>query len=170
MPPDVIVDGEGQVVDGVATEGWITRVLDVCAAQIPVPFGHNIGVIAASRTLEEWLAFVQSITGATFDTRALRRWKVTLSRFFRNQDSPRMRLNEPGFYIRLVELLERRVQRKWYLDLYGRVTSTTRHASAKEDKKLDYLRPLLPAAVGPPPVPAVLPFHTVSPLWHTLCC
>ena len=162
-PSYVAVDAEGNMTEGHQVQGWITDLLDVCRVQIAVPYSHNIGAVAAVHSLPDWINVVRSSLSGSKNDHRLRKWKATLERFFSNFDRARASVNEGGFLIRLFELLERHLQRKWYIDLYGpAVKSEVQEPSpSPKNSGSKYSRPVLPATLGPPPIPTVLPFHAV---------
>lgn len=135
----------------------------MCRVQIAVPYSQNVGAVAAVHSLPVWLDVVRSSLSGSKNDRRLRKWKATLERFFSNFDRVHASVNEGGFLIRLFELLERHLQRKWYIDLYGPAAESEVQESSPslENSYSKYSRPILPLTVGPPPIPTVLPFHAV---------
>lgn len=91
-----------------------------------------------------------------------------LQRFFNPFDREEKKVNEGGVIIKLMEFVIRITQRRWYIDAYGQVEYVKQGAGAEvpvyerlsEFELQKYKRPRIPA-MGTPPVPSVLPFHTV---------
>lgn len=157
------VDDKGQRSQGSQVSGWIIDLLRVCSAQIKAPYVLNVGVIASSRTLSEWLSIVQNALGTGMTPGRLQSWKKTLHPFYTQFDSVEAEINEGGVFIRLAEFLQRHVQRRWYHHLYDEATSITLAptSTTPDDDNLEYLRILLPSSITPPPIPTFQPFHAV---------
>jgi protein O-GlcNAc transferase len=136
--------------------------------------------LASTRTLDEWLDLAQKARGTPFREEVRRRWRENFSRFYSDSREADASINEAGFVIRLVsscsrsdwimflkisaqiEWLQRRLQRKWYIEAYGKAISvdkTVRPMTKRQGSS--FLRPAIPASIAPPPVPSILPFHTV---------
>jgi hypothetical protein len=93
------------------------------------------------------------------DLQSCRRWDKLFRRFYTDFNREENAVNEIGFVIRLVEVMNRVLQRRWYNDAHG---GAQRHWSEKTVVSPGYRRARLPGSLEPPPVPSVLPFHTVS--------
>jgi protein O-GlcNAc transferase len=145
-------------------KGWQTEMVAVCEQEVLVPYSHNIGLVSTVRQPGEWIRYAEFATSETFDEQRRDRWHAAFyDRFYTDFDRVNNRVNEGSFFIRALELFERRLQRKCYLDRYGRV-----HAVAEDLPPVTftvdadaYRRPRPPASMPCPPVPPVLPFLTV---------
>lgn len=163
LPSYVSVDAEGAMIQGSQVPGWIVDMLDVCQSQLAAVYPLNVGLVAEARSLADWMAIFRSSLGDSKNDRRLESWKSTIERFYDDFDRVSALVNEGGFFIRLLELLERHLQRRWYIDLYGRAvaTETAEIPPAPKDNDSPYLRVVLPNTMPSLPVPTVQPFHAV---------
>lgn len=147
--------------------GWINKVVEICNEQILAGYSYGVGVIQSHSSLKQWLGTIETAFGRPFRRGQRKRWAKMFQRFFIQFDHQRKKVNEGGTIIKLMELVIRITQRRWYIDAYGQQTHASpdnppmpvnEHLSDYELQK--YKRPRIPA-LGTPPVPSVLPFHTV---------
>lgn len=164
------IDEDGNICQNAASgdkgvPGWMTKLIETCEGQITSVYSQNVGVVRATRSLDEWLELVETVTGSSLSTDERNRWTAHFAPFYTEFRSPERRINEGGFVIRFVDWAQRRLQRRWYLELYGR-TRGLNHLVVPLSPPLDahpsFIRPTLPPTMGAPLVPSVLPFHTVS--------
>lgn len=168
---DWIVDDSGLLsVPSISGQksGYIGNISDLIAQQLVEGTHYGKGAMKKTGTVDEWL---EVISQAVYDLSANQighiadLWRSRIGFFMTDYD--RSAYNEGGFIIRLVERLMRRVQRRWYSDLYGDMLSAPPSVNfplttVNEASKFTYRRPKLPASLLPPPVPTVLPFHTFT--------
>lgn len=165
---DVCVIEDGSIShrnDASYLPGWMQKLVDVCEQQLRKAYALNIGIVRTARTPEQWLELVQFASAKRLDPEEQRKWRKTFTRLNGEFDRVRQNINEGGFFIRLVEWLQCRIQRRWYVETYGDSYRTdrlllppSRHASTL------FIRPTLPGSITLPAASAVLPFHTVSAL------
>ncbi|KAG9128319.1 hypothetical protein FRC07_000827 [Ceratobasidium sp. 392] len=140
--------------------GFLDKLIEICDSQIVSGYRTNSGIIAADRTLDEWMATIEACTGPLSETRR-ERWERCMGRFYRQFDRAEKCIYEAGSVVRLVEMLSRVLQRRWYVDMYGTAEKRSKGKSREVDVSR-YYRPLLPAAMVAPLALSVLPFHTFT--------
>ena len=164
------IDEDGNISENIADEevrfpGWMTKLVETCERQLISVYSQNVGVLRATRPLEEWLDLVEVVIGSSLSTDERSRWIAHFAPFYTDFSRPERRVNEGGFIIRFIEWTQRRLQRRWYLETYGRVLASAHLVVSPlplVDVHLSFMRPILPSSIAIPPVPSVLPFHTVS--------
>lgn len=150
-----------------STPGYMTRMVDTCEMQINLVYSQNLGAIRSARSLEGWLELIESTLDERLNESEKRRWTASLAPFYQESANQGKSANEGGFLIRFNEWAERRLQHRWYLRTYGKVIESQdelARPSPSDQETTSFLRPTLPSFLGPPPVPSVLPFHTVRML------
>jgi protein O-GlcNAc transferase len=147
--------------------GWINKVIEICNVQLLSGYSYGVGVIQSHSSLKQWLGMLETAFGRPFRRGQRKRWAKMFQRFFTQFDRQGKKVNEGGTIIKFMELVIRVTQRRWYIDAYGQQAYASpdnpskpvyEHLSDYELQK--YRRPRIPA-LGAPPVPSVLPFHTV---------
>lgn len=164
-PDDIVIDDHGSLlaVAPVASsghDGWLPRMMESCHDQLSAAYSENVGVIRATKGLEEWMEFITKTHGRPLTEEENYHWKKSFVRFFSDSGRPQ-HLNEAGFYIRLVEWMTRRLQRRWYIE------RTKMNSGLEQGIPEVYYRLRLPLTMTVPEVPSLLPFHTVCDLVHT---
>ncbi|KAG0175535.1 hypothetical protein DFQ28_008884 [Apophysomyces sp. BC1034] len=153
-----------------AKSGWIGRVVEIVEKQLDEGAGWGSGILKhnvsqRNQTLGESLVefMISTLTDNTgSDAMLAESWRKRLAYFAENATKKK---NEGGWLIRLIERIMRRLQRKWYIELYGAtVQSSTRYPPVQvlPEAARKYQRPLIPSTLSAPPVPTVLPFHTFT--------
>lgn len=152
------------VVAGVpAKTGYMGQINDLVDKQLRDGLAYGIGSMRSLGTLEEWLAIV---TQAIYDQPpaavgdAAQAWAARLQ-FILSDISEQERkdycINEGGFLIRLVERLTRRIQRRWYLSVFGTKVESMSIPPARivptSTDLVTYRRPPLPPSLPPIAVP-----------------
>ena len=154
------------VVPGVQTKtGYMGQINDLVDKQLRDGLAYGIGSMRQMGSHNDWLAI---ITQAIYDQppaavgEAVQAWVSRLQFILSDiseQDHKDYCINEGGFLIRLVERLTRRIQRRWYLSVYGTrivaATSTARIIPTPNDA-ITYRRPPLPPSLPPISVPVRL--------------
>ncbi|KAG9104746.1 hypothetical protein FRC06_011228 [Ceratobasidium sp. 370] len=140
--------------------GFLDKLTEICDSQIISGYRSNSGIIAADRTLDEWMATIEACTGPLSNTRR-ERWEKCIGRFYRRFDRAEKCVYEAGAVVRLVEMLSRVLQRRWYVDMYGTIEKRSKGKSREVDVSR-YYRPQLPPAMVAPLALSVLPFHTFT--------
>ncbi|KAI8884412.1 glycosyltransferase family 41 protein [Backusella circina FSU 941] len=147
-----------------ARSGWIGRVVEIVEKQLNDGSIWGAGILKSlatgeSKTIGEKL--VETIIQITRQDKA-ELWTRRLN-FFQTSHK---RKNEGGWMIRLIERIMRRLQRNWYIEMYGQQITTATHHGKKPiltvEEVQKYARPLIPSNLSVPPVPTVLPFHTFT--------
>lgn len=150
--------------EGNTYPGWMTKMVATCETQLNLVYSQNLGAIQSARSLKEWLELIEWTIGKQLDGRERANWTASLSPFYQDSANDRKYINEGGFLIRFNEWAERRLQHRWYLLMFGELLESQEkmaRPSASDEGASAFLRPTLPSFLGPPPVPSVLPFHTV---------
>ena len=160
------VDEDGNLLppSDASQPGYLKKMVDICQVQLDVPYSQNIHCVRAMMEMRDWLRYIEVANDRTLDGQSLHRWQSLFSQFYGKTSSasnPR-RINEGGFVLRFINWLQPRLQRRWYIKLYGKVHLTTNTAVASHDVNSDmFLRPSIPKTMTPPSVPSILPFNTV---------
>lgn len=145
--------------------GWMTKMAATCDMQLNLVYSQNIGAIRSVRSLGGWLELIEAALGEQLQDSQRKRWTASLAPFYDEHRACMKYANEGGFLIRFNDWVQRRLQRRWYLETFGRVTESQdklRSPSPLDPGASAFARPTLPSFLGPPPVPSVLPFHTVN--------
>lgn len=147
-----------------ATDGWLTRMILSCREQLSVSYTENIGIIRTANSLDRWLEIVKAVKGRTLTDEEYQRWRKCFSRFFSDFSRPDKCINEAGFFIRFIEWTERRLKRKWYIEMYGHNVEVVEPVSPTKLESVPevYRRLRIPDTMIAPQTPSILPFHTVS--------
>ena len=145
----------------------MNRVIEISNEQLLAGYSYGVGVIQTHSSLKQWLGTLETAFGRPFHREERKRWTKMFQRFFTPFDRQEKKVNEGGTIIKLMEFIIRITQRRWYIDAYGQQAyadpdnspiPVCQHLGDYELQK--YRRPRIPA-LGTPPVPSVLPFHTV---------
>ena len=167
VPNEVGVDDNGGIIMPLenGSPGWITKMIEICERQINSGYMQNIGIIRKSATVEEWLQVVENAQGRALREDERARWRECLRRYFGDEDRTRSGINEVGFVIRFMDWVQPRLQRQWYIQAFGKIVASDEPMfDTSPELAARFPRPVLPANMSNPPVPSVLPFHTVSAL------
>ena len=172
------VDEQGNLLPPTSTEhtlrpGLMHKMIDMCERQLDLGYTENVHAMSATRGLGEWLRAVEVAFGRPLREHERSLWSTMINQFYKPLDRTARHVNEGGFVVRLLDWLQPRLQRRWYIKLYGRLLGSdqelTVDANAYQD---DFIRPSLPRTMSPPVVPSLLPFNTVSKraalVWHLL--
>ncbi|GAB1519259.1 hypothetical protein RhiTH_002325 [Rhizoctonia solani] len=152
---NIVVLEEGQLDS--RPPGILDKILEICDSQIISAYYASSGIIASDRTLEQWMEIVEACLGP-FSTQRRQRWETCLGRFYKPFDRAEKRVYEAGAVVRLIEMLSRVLQRRWYMDSYG--SGAYLKGKTRELDRSKYRRPRLPAAMVAPLSLSILPFHT----------
>ncbi|KAF8708355.1 Glycosyl transferase family 41, partial [Rhizoctonia solani] len=154
---NIVVLEEGQLDS--RPPGILDKILEICDSQIISAYYASSGIIASDRTLEQWMEIVEACLGP-FSTERRQRWETCLGRFYKPFDRAEKRVYEAGAVVRLIEMLSRVLQRRWYMDSYG--SGAYLKGKTRELDRSKYRRPRLPAAMVAPLSLSILPFHTFT--------
>lgn len=157
--------------------GLLHRVASLVERQLEEGREYGTGALQSSGSLEAWLQRVLFCLDDKGSDNQLA-WLTKLGPFFSygsvKLDRKGEKINEGSFVIRLIELLHRKMQWRWYqqqfesvarLDGSATVDLTTTNSRAllpTPQDSVQYSRITLPSALVSPAVPTVLPFHTFS--------
>lgn len=175
----VVVDNDGRLTVPIGTglippqvqrSGYMGKISELIAKQLQDGATYGVGSITSVGSMEAWLEIIsQAIYGLSADQigDAADTWRLRLEPFMTGHDHLEPSVNEGGFLIRLVERLMRRIQRRWYILVYGETSQVSTveippRIVVTAGDETQYRRPLLPASLSTPPVPTVLPFHTFT--------
>ncbi|EPQ28914.1 uncharacterized protein PFL1_03715 [Pseudozyma flocculosa PF-1] len=150
--------------DDPARPGWMDSVSKLVTKQLREGCQYGGGALQSEGQLGDW---VSAVVTALADRReaAASMWAAKLGQFYQPFDRMESLVCEGGFVIRLMERLMRRVQRKWYLDAYGPLASSSEaqlRVQTTPAERQRYAKLKLPACLVAPAVPTVLPFHTFT--------
>lgn len=150
----------------ILTKGWIPQVSALVSEQLESGCNLGQGSIVSSGGIDKWLIAIHtalsSHQSSSQHIKVAEHWTRAFQAIV-SQPTVKPTLNEGGFLIRVVELLMRRIQRKWYKDTYGTTVETSEQLPRPPiDSWERYQRPRLPANLPTPTVPTVLPFHTFT--------
>ncbi|EMD42051.1 glycosyltransferase family 41 protein [Gelatoporia subvermispora B] len=168
FPDELAVDVEGNMLQptgsgGSITPGWITKMIEMCQRQLDSSYSQNVGAIEGMMPPEQWIAVVARVRGRDLHAPEYSRWMAGFLRFHGKHDHMKERLNEAGFLVRFIDWVQPRLQRQWYVKVYGKTVSADHLVPfPPDDLKDSYLRPAIPTHLVAPPVPSVLPFHAFT--------
>ncbi|KAH9469778.1 hypothetical protein Pst134EA_007055 [Puccinia striiformis f. sp. tritici] len=180
-----VVDESGKLLgpptpaaDGKLRAGLMGKVSRLVDKQLDEGMAYGRGVMRQAASLAQWLEAIAIVKTGRMDglsEEESKKWRCKFEVFCgsTSQDSRSVtatgtdRYNEGGFLIRLIERCNRQIQRRWYVDTYGKVVSLTKSRGQPIELPIDgslskYRRLSLPSALPVPPVPTVLPFHTFT--------
>lgn len=143
-------------------QGYIKKMIDICEDQLQVAYSQNTHAVSAMKTLDEWLESLQLVFGRPLRKQEFDHWARLFGQFYGPMKQTERQINEGGFIIRFIDWIQPRLQRRWYIKVYGKAFSA--HQDTRTDPQSYgnvFLRPALPRGMTPPTVPSVLPFHTV---------
>ncbi|KAH7345131.1 glycosyl transferase family 41-domain-containing protein [Rhizoctonia solani] len=140
--------------------GFLDKLLEICDSQIISGYYASSGIIASDRTLEQWIETIEACLGPLITERR-QRWEKCLKRYYTPFDRAEKRVYEAGAVVRLVEMLSRVLQRRWYMDMYGSGAYSIK-GKARELDISKYYRPRLPVTMVAPLALSILPFHTFT--------
>ena len=171
-----IVDAEGRLRFAAKTQagetvrdGYMRDISDLVQKQLVEGSAYGVGALRSYGGINELLALVSQalygVSPAEAGEAAMKPWIARFQFLLGDYDRAAHRISEGGYLVRLVERLMRRIQRRWYLDAYGRTpylpagTSPPPRIVPSQADVAKYRRPPLPPSLPPMPVPTVLPFH-----------
>jgi hypothetical protein len=144
------------------------RINNLVRSQLSASMSYGSGIIRNSGGTEFWLWQVaRALYGKQISPNNLTTWRRRLQTLESDFNRSLTNTNEGGFLIRLIEYLIRRIQRRWYVEKFGKVVDAgpgalgPRVVASGEDATR-YSRPPLPPSLPPISVPTVLPFHTFT--------
>ncbi|PLW31325.1 hypothetical protein PCASD_13663 [Puccinia coronata f. sp. avenae] len=192
-----VVDRHGKLLgppspspDGKLRAGLMGKVSRLVDKQLDEGMSYGRGVMRQAASLEQWLEAIAIVKTGRMDgltEQESKKWRCKFELFCgsnahdvrsvaaatgptsssSSSSSSSSRYNEGGFLIRLIERCNRQIQRRWYVDTYGKVVRRTKGKAPAIELPVDgslskYRRLSLPSALPVPPVPTVLPFHTFT--------
>ena len=161
------VDSHGNIVAPGSRDhhypGYMKKMLDICEAQLEACYHQNIHCVRSANTLDGWLQSVELAAGRPLRPDERQRWRALIGQSYGHHHVGNgRRVNEAGFVIRFINWLLPRIQRRWYISMYGTTVSSESPVVADLKTHEDiFLRPSLPKTMTPPTVPSILPFNTV---------
>lgn len=161
---DFAIDGEGRIIPPhlPCTRGYMGNMLNICQTQIHAAYLQNMRSVPATMSLDGWLHTVELGTGRPLNEQEKLHWRALIGPFFGSLDRVERRINEGGFVLRFIEWLQPRLQRQWYVRLYGKALMASQDLTPAHDPYTNaFLRLMLPGTMTPPTVPSILPFNTV---------
>jgi protein O-GlcNAc transferase len=148
--------------------GYMPRVVELVAKQLAEGQQFGAHIVQLSGGVDAWMRTIVAALGPGASSEQLACWRSRLQAFMPIEGSASLlppSVNEGGWLIRAIEYLMRQVQRRWYIDAFGKTVKASTPQAAIVPQPSDgirYPRPLLPANLPLPPVPTVLPFHTFT--------
>ena len=144
--------------------GWIAKMVSLTDQQIKGVYQQSIDGAYIPALVDDCIRAL-----AVAKDRQLRPGEIALwqARFRRIACSAAERAEKhvhgPGFLIRFIDWIIPQMQRRWYVKAYGKAFGLDHVTPLVEDHFRDiFIRPKFPRTMHAPPVPSVLPFHTVS--------
>jgi protein O-GlcNAc transferase len=152
----------GSVSQSLATPSLMSRMLTICQSQLDAAYSQNLNCVSAARPLAEWLRIVAVAFDRPLTQAESYQWHVSFQRFYGNKNRQSQAINECGFIIRFIDWIVPRLQRRWYLKVYGKSLASDQVLVTDPHMYSElFHRPTLPRTMSPPIVPSVLPFNTV---------
>lgn len=151
-------------VESIEVSGWMPKLVDTCNRQLNSVYARDVGVLRATRPLNEWMDMVEFAIGSPLPVDDRNRWVARFAIFYADFDHSERRVNEGGFIIRFIDWMYRRLQRRWFLEVFGRMRDSEHllfPPMLDDRSSVEFRRPMLPPRLEVPSVPSVLPFHTV---------
>ncbi|CAG8663003.1 559_t:CDS:2, partial [Acaulospora colombiana] len=140
--------------------GWMGKLETVTKKQLLEGYGVGEGIMRTFGGLKEWRAIVQLAFGQDLPDDQRRHWDKVLGRFFGPFNRYEKAVNETGFVIRLIEMLNRITQQKCNGAPTSAICSALpyvlRLVAYRNALKISYdalIAPWLPATVYQPPSP-----------------
>jgi protein O-GlcNAc transferase len=164
------VDEEGNLLEPSSSlheprPGLMAKLINIVERQLNVAYSENIHAMSATKPLSQWIDAIQIAYGRELQPDELEGWKMVIGQFYQPLDRDARRINETGFVLRLINWLQPRLQRQWYLKAYGKILTSDRAVSKNVGEFRDEFQcPALPRTMSSPIVPSLLPFNTVSAL------
>ncbi|EKM61041.1 glycosyltransferase family 41 protein [Phanerochaete carnosa HHB-10118-sp] len=146
--------------------GLMHKIVDMCERQLRLAYDENVHAMSTMWGLGEWLRAVEAAFGRALREHERATWVTRINQFYKPLDRMERHVNEGGFLIRVLNWLQPRLQRQWYVRLYGKALRADQEGTLDPlAHKDEFVRPLLPRTMSPPVVPSLLPFNTfVYPL------
>ncbi|KAI0348056.1 TPR-like protein [Trametopsis cervina] len=161
------VDDNGRYLPSGAPSGAFTgpslmqRMVNICDAQLNAAYYHNLHCVSATQTLFSWTDALQTVFDRPLSQMEYDHWSALFRQFGEVEDRAAVKLNEGGFVIRFINWLQPRLQRRWYVKVYGKALVADREMTTDPQLYSNlFNRPKLPRTMSPPVVPSVLPFNT----------
>ncbi|KAI0689614.1 TPR-like protein [Cytidiella melzeri] len=152
---------QGSYSRDLATPSLMQRMIAICEDQLSIAYTQNQHCVGATKPLVDWLRTVDVAFGRPLTQVEIQHWTTVFHRFYEPVDRPTHRMNEGGFVIRFINWLQPRLQRRWYVKVYGKVMISDEDLTTDPGMYAQlFQRPQLPRTMSPPVVPSVLPFNT----------
>ena len=164
------VDLEGNLQEPESTmheprPGLMAKMLHITERQLELAYVENVHAMSATRSVDDWLVCIQAAYGRDLRPDEHEGWHKIIRQFYDPLDRPHRHINEAGFLLRLLDWLQPRLQRNWYIKAFGKVMSQDKQLTTDpEDLGEQFPRPTIPRTMSPPVVPSLLPFNTVCSL------
>ncbi|KAI0756987.1 TPR-like protein [Daedaleopsis nitida] len=166
LPHEVGVDGSGHSVPmgSQSQPGWVTQMMDVTEEQISQGLLPSIDETSLAAVAEDCMRALIRARGRPLSFAELGAWHARFQRLVGlGDDQNRRPVNLAGFILRFIDWIAPQLQRRWYVESYGKILAAENTAPPPNDGLQDaFIRPLLPKTLQPPAVPSVLPFHTFT--------
>lgn len=145
-----------------AKSGWIGHVVDIVEKQLDEGAIWGAGILKMLCGTESvGQRLIQQMMECSGTQHKAESWKSRLAFYASSND--KLKRDEGGWVIRMIERIMRRLQHKWYLETYATGSSSNqRRIVVTPELAEKYARPLIPSSLASPPVPTVLPFHTFT--------
>ncbi|KAI0078879.1 TPR-like protein [Panus rudis PR-1116 ss-1] len=170
LATEVSVDDKGNLIQpGSPSEpprpGYFTRMIEMTEKQINQGYLQNKRILTSAASVQEWLDVVTRAYGRRLHQFEYDQWSAMFSQFSQTHEANPAEdfINEGGFVLRFLHWLQPRLQRRWYISVYGKLYSSNRPVGRVPSRDNDrYTIPMVPKVMTPPSIPSVLPFNTFT--------
>ncbi|RPD82549.1 TPR-like protein [Lentinus tigrinus ALCF2SS1-7] len=143
--------------------GWMTRMVAVTEEQVKQNYYQDLdGILPA--IAEECTRALACARGRPLTLEEVAVWQIRFQSLHGTaEDRAERRVNGPGFLLRFIDWIQPQLQRRWYIQTYGKTLSVDQPVPLPDETQSSlFMRPTLPKMLLPPAVPSVLPFHTFT--------
>ena len=146
-----------------SSPGFFARMVHISTEQLQVAYGENPGLTV---NMSAWLHVIMGTYGRQLTTHEQQSWVELLRVLNTEPQGNHNHVNKAGLLLRLLDWLQPRLQRRWYIAAYGKTHSVNIQKSQKTPFEEAAYRIAPPKTMTPPSIPAILPFNTVrTPNW-----
>ncbi len=145
-------------------QGWITKMVAVTDEQITQGYLRGLDDLSLASVTEECMRALACAMDRPLSPTEVSMWHARFQQLAGTpEDHEQRRVNTTGFIIRFIDWIMPRLQRRWYIKTFGKAAAVDRVVPPSDESLNNvFVRPALPKTLQSPPMPSVLPFHTVS--------
>ncbi|KAF8556202.1 hypothetical protein OG21DRAFT_1437515 [Imleria badia] len=146
--------------DGRAT--WIEKAIEVCEKQLSDMHNQTTSLLS-THSLDDWMFLVRTAHSGRLSPLEEHTWKVRFGHFLQVDPSRLSRpCGEAGFFIRLIEWYQTRIQHSLYIKAYGQAYHSEHANIARVYENMTIPNSDLISAIKGSRLPMILPFHTFT--------